>query len=379
MWECGIDGCEYRDDQAQDLLVHQTTAHEPHTCKVCEKSVSRGYFAIRHVFEQHGRDAFEHAYDLSSATIREHEKVVEAIEAETDLHKVTERISAERTGGEAVADMVEPTDQEAGAWQPRTDLLAFGVVLGLLVLAEGLILFQYGDIGILTHVGTITVIVAFVHRSEEPTEQLFQSLLLLPILRIFNLGLPIFTDDPLVFLGTIYLFLLMSTVTVVRSQDLGLTDLGLTWTDAHLVIPGVVIGLLFGVVQYAMGLEHLAYEQTLRNYILLVLTAGILVGFVEEVIFRGLVQRWTVDLLGQWPAIVVVSALFGFMHSIWLAPMDIVFAGVVSVFLGWTYSTTNNMWFITSVHGMINVGAFLLAPLYGATVVDIITAVPYIG
>jgi len=68
--------------------------------------------------------------------------------------------------------------------------------------------------------------------------------------------------------------------------------------------------------------------------------------------------------LGQWPAISGVSVLFVFMLSIWLAPMDIGIACTVSIFLGWIYATSRNMWFITGIHAMINITAFLIAPLY---------------
>lgn len=376
MWQCGIDGCEHHEERGEDLLVHQATAHESHTCQVCGEPIPRGYLTIRHVFEEHGRTAFADAYDLDAATIREQETILETVETELDVKAAIERISTDRNDGaeEAVA-----TDSETGRWQNRTGLFAFGVIAILLLLAEGLILFQHGDLGLVVHAVTVAVLVVFVHRSDDHTARLFQSLLLLPILRIFNLGLPLFTDDTLVFLGIIYVSLLMSTGIVARSQNLTLADLGLTLWDARLVVPGAVIGLFLGIIQYSLGLEHIGYEPTLRNYILLILTAGLLVGLVEEVVFRGLVQRWAVDLLGRWPAIIAVSVLFGFMHSIWLAPMDIVFAGVVSVFLGWVYAATNNMWFITSIHGMINVGAFLLAPLYGTMIIDILTAVLPLG
>jgi len=243
------------------------------------------------------------------------------------------------------------------------DLLSLTAVASLLLLGETLILFQYGDFGLVLHAVTIVVLVVLVNRNTEPAALLYQSLLLLPVLRIFNLGLPIFTHDALVFLGVIYTFLLLSTWLIVRSQDLSIETLGLGQEELPLAIPGIFIGLVLGVAQYFLGLEELAYQPTLRNYVLVVITTGLLVGLVEELIFRGLVQRWMDAVLGRWPAILGVSLLFGFMHSVWLAPMNIVFAGTVSIFLGWAYAETNNLWFITSIHAMINVAGFLLAPL----------------
>ena len=261
------------------------------------------------------------------------------------------------------------SDQRA-AWarfSPRFDFeggFAFVVVAILLLTAETLILFRYGDIGLLVHTLTVITLILFVYQFEDPVALLFQSLILVPILRIFNLGIPTFTDNSLVFLGIIYLFILMSTWQIVRSQDLSLNDLGLTVSDARRFVPGMVIGAGFGLIQFFFSLEPLQYEPNIKNYVLVILVTGLLVGFVEEVIFRGLIQRWAGEVFGQWPAIIGVSVLFGFMHSVWLAPMDIVFAGTVSIFLGWIYATSRNMWFITGIHAMINITAFLIAPLY---------------
>lgn len=246
----------------------------------------------------------------------------------------------------------------------RADFVPFAVVSSALLIAESLILFRFGDLGLVLHGFVTLLLIWLIQRAEKPSSLLYQSLLLVPVLRVFNLGLPIFTDDSLVFLGVIYVFLLMSTWMIVRSQNLSLDDLGMTWDKAELIIPGMVIGLVLGVIQYILALESLTYDPTIRNYILVVLTTGLLVGFVEELIFRGLIQRWVSQVFNDWIAIIGVSILFGFMHSVWLAPLDIVFAGVVSVFLGWAYASSNNLWFITSIHAMINVGGFLLAPLF---------------
>jgi len=246
----------------------------------------------------------------------------------------------------------------------RGDVVPFAVVSGALLLAESLILFRYGDVGLVLHGAVTLLLIWLIQRTEEPSSLLYQSLLLVPVLRVFNLGLPVFTDDSLVFLSVIYVFLLMSTWMIVRSQDLSLDELGVTWDKAGLIVPGMLIGLILGVIQYFLALESLTYEPTLRNYILVVLTTGLLIGFVEELIFRGLIQRWVSQVFNDWVAIIGVSILFGFMHSVWLAPLNIVFAGIVSVFLGWVYASSNNLLFISSVHAMINVGGFLLAPLF---------------
>lgn len=243
-------------------------------------------------------------------------------------------------------------------------VLASVVAITLLLVAESLILFQFGDYGLLLHALTVALIIGLVYRYDGETGLFFQSLLLVPVLRVFNLGFPPFTDNPLVFIGVVYVSLLLSSIIIVRSQELSLSQLGLTRSNARLILPGAVLGLGFGGVQFILSLEPLEYAPSLQNYALAIITTGILVGLVEEIIFRGLLQRWATSLFGRWTSIIAVSILFGFMHSVWLAPMNIVFAGAVSVLIGWIYAETNNLWFIASIHANINVGAFVVFPVF---------------
>ncbi|SFF91685.1 hypothetical protein SAMN04488063_0785 [Halopelagius inordinatus] len=88
LWKCGIEGCEGRFEDAESAVIHQTTEHERHECKVCGAIVPEGYFAIRHTFEEHSRAEFVRAYDADSSAVREREEVKAAIEEQVDLERM---------------------------------------------------------------------------------------------------------------------------------------------------------------------------------------------------------------------------------------------------------------------------------------------------
>ncbi|MEF8791149.1 MAG: hypothetical protein V5A61_13580 [Haloarculaceae archaeon] len=95
MWECAIEGCGHRAADADDLLVHQATGHAPVRCEVCGTRVPDGYFAIRHVFEEHGRAEYVRAYGTGSEGIKHRQAVREAVEASADLEAVVERVNGD--------------------------------------------------------------------------------------------------------------------------------------------------------------------------------------------------------------------------------------------------------------------------------------------
>jgi hypothetical protein len=94
MWECAIEGCGHRSDAADELLLHQATDHDPVRCEICGKRVPDGYFAIRHVFDEHNRAQYIRAYDGDAEEIKRREAVREEVEGAVDLEAVVERLNA---------------------------------------------------------------------------------------------------------------------------------------------------------------------------------------------------------------------------------------------------------------------------------------------
>jgi hypothetical protein len=94
-WNCGIAGCEREFDSPEDVIVHQTTEHQRHECKVCGTIVPEGYFAIRHAFDEHTRAEYVRAYDADSSDVRAREAVKEDVEENADLQSVVQQLNAD--------------------------------------------------------------------------------------------------------------------------------------------------------------------------------------------------------------------------------------------------------------------------------------------
>ncbi|WP_096390857.1 DUF7565 family protein [Halopenitus persicus] len=92
-WTCGISGCRAAFDDVESAIVHQTTEHQRHECKVCGTVIPDGYFAIRHAFDEHTRAEYVRAYDADSEDVRERERIKETVESTADLQSVVERIN----------------------------------------------------------------------------------------------------------------------------------------------------------------------------------------------------------------------------------------------------------------------------------------------
>ncbi|MGM0398379.1 MAG: DUF7565 family protein [Halobacteriota archaeon] len=98
-WTCAIGGCAASFDDIEALVAHQVTGHEPHRCRVCDEIVPEGFFAIRHVVEEHTRAEYVRFYDANSDDIRLRESLVEDVTAEIDVEALHRRLEADGTDG----------------------------------------------------------------------------------------------------------------------------------------------------------------------------------------------------------------------------------------------------------------------------------------
>jgi membrane protease YdiL (CAAX protease family) len=83
------------------------------------------------------------------------------------------------------------------------------------------------------------------------------------------------------------------------------------------------------------------------------IAVGILPGFTEELLFRGILFRWLEEFGGSWLALLVTSALFGLAHifnpnATWFSSFAI--AVEAGLLLGAAYMLTRNLWLAMGLH-----------------------------
>jgi len=86
---------------------------------------------------------------------------------------------------------------------------------------------------------------------------------------------------------------------------------------------------------------------------------AVLVGFSEEVLFRGLVQPWMQRHMTRFAALVWSNVVFGLLHCITL--LYGVLAGVMGLFLGWLLDVTGERRLLIPIvtHAVYDYAAFL--------------------
>jgi membrane protease YdiL (CAAX protease family) len=125
------------------------------------------------------------------------------------------------------------------------------------------------------------------------------------------------------------------------------------------------LGLLAGFLLFSAVVGVAAFVNVYRitgyggtsNLIFSLITIAILPGFMEELLFRGILFRWLEEFAGSWVALILTSALFGLAHILnpnatWFSSFAI--AIEAGVLLGGAYMLTRSLWMPIGIHAAWN-------------------------
>ena len=161
----------------------------------------------------------------------------------------------------------------------------------------------------------------------------------------------------------IYGPLAAATLMVVRTLGYKREHIGLNvkWSPVQLAV--ALTGLGFGVAEYIiLKPEAMVAGLSLQAVWLPALMFLACTGFVEELMFRGVLQRTAVEaFVGKW-GIVYVSLLFAVLHMGFLSWVDVVFVFVIALFFGWIVKETGTLFGVTLSHGITNALLYLILP-----------------
>ncbi len=239
------------------------------------------------------------------------------------------------------------------------------VYLVAITLAEVITIFYMPVLGIVCHI--VILIAVLLHSAlgfagKDRHRQLVLSLALVPLVRILSLSMPLVNIPQLWWYPIIYAPLLVAAFAVVRTLGYRMEDIGFNFRMFPVQLVVALTGFLFGIAEYLiLAPEAMVAELTWPKIWLPALILLVTTGFVEEVIFRGVLQRTAVAAF-QWWGIVYVSLLFAVLHMGFLSWLDILFVFAVSMFFGGVVKKTGSLLGVTLAHGITNILLFLVMP-----------------
>jgi len=84
-------------------------------------------------------------------------------------------------------------------------------------------------------------------------------------------------------------------------------------------------------------------------------------GLAEEFVFRGVLQKVSMDVLGS-RGLALVTVIFAVLHVGYRSVADVIFVFGVALMFGWVVESTRSLLGVTLAHGLTNVVLFLIMP-----------------
>ena len=220
--------------------------------------------------------------------------------------------------------------------------------------------------GIILHVILITALVINSTLTKSVKfSYLLQAMILLPLIRIMSLSIPVMELEPLYWLILMSVPVLVAVWMLMQSQCLSKKMVGLNTRNLPLQLLVGLTGLGFGFVEYLI-LQPAALVSNLSP--VSVIFAGSIVmistGLLEELVFRGIIQRNAENIMGKIWGIIFTSLLFVGFNISWNSPLDLIFIFGVSTCYGYIFQKTRSILGISISHGLCNVVLFIILPFF---------------
>ncbi len=219
-------------------------------------------------------------------------------------------------------------------------------------------------VGIIYHVVILAALI--VHSSlveESVMRKLLLVLSLAPLTRIMSLSMPLAQVSLVYWYLIIYPPLFLAAWVAMRRLNFRAREVGLNVNRLPLQLLVALSGVIFGVVEYLVlrPPEPLLSELTWGGVLLSIFAVGVATGVVEEFVFRGVIQRASMEALGRW-GLPYVAFLFAILHLIHQSAVDIVLVFAIAMFFGWVVNKTGSLLGVTLSHSITNIILYLVLP-----------------
>jgi uncharacterized protein len=241
--------------------------------------------------------------------------------------------------------------------------MLFIIYLLLIGAAEAITVYGNPIWGTVVHIAVfVGLLVHSTFERRKINQHFLISLSLVPLVRIISLSMPLASVPRAWWYPIIYAPLLGAAIVVTRLLGYNREDVGMTFRFNRIQLLVAIAGFGLGFVEYlVLRPEPLISELTWQSFWLPALIFFIAVGFVEEYIFRGVLQRTSSQVMGLW-GIVYTSALFALMHMGFYSWLDVIFVFGIALFFGWSVKKTGSLVGVTLSHGFANIVLYLIAP-----------------
>ena len=193
------------------------------------------------------------------------------------------------------------------------------------------------------------------------------ALTLVPLIRILSLVMPLSHFPRILWFIIIGVAVYLALFILLSHQGINLNEINIQLpTKKHIPIEiGIILlGMPLGIIEYyILRPTPFIDALSLENLIIGILILFIATGLMEELIFRGLLQNKSIDILGAWPGIFFVTLIFAALHIGNLSLLDVTLVFCIGGLYAVVVKTTKTIIGVSISHTIVNIFLFIICPL----------------
>ena len=194
-------------------------------------------------------------------------------------------------------------------------------------------------------------------------QRIFLTLAFAPLIRIISMSIPM-QEVPMM-----YRYMLVGIPIFIAAIFIGKTghfkrdEIGLTLKNLPVQLLIAPLGIVLGYVEYlVLQPKPLVNEFSLNSILLPAVILLFFTGLLEELVFRGFMQKAFISEFGIWGGLFFVASVFAVLHFGYLSVLDVVFVFCVAVIFGIIAMASKSLVGVTLAHGLTNLTLFLIFP-----------------
>lgn len=195
--------------------------------------------------------------------------------------------------------------------------------------------------------------------------RIYPALMLMPLFRLLNVAMPVFFNLTLYSYSMVYAPMFIPIYFILKDGFVSRSEAGLTFKGFWFYLPlAISVGFALGWGEYnVIHPQVLTTGANIKDVLVLIVTMIFFVGIVEEFIFRSSLQTVLEERLGSIAGLLLASVIFGFMHSGYQLPLELLYVSFAGVIFGLLFWLTKSLPIIALAHGVTNISLFLVVPL----------------
>jgi uncharacterized protein len=194
-------------------------------------------------------------------------------------------------------------------------------------------------------------------------QRIFLTLAFAPLIRIISLSIPM-QEVPMMYrymLVGIPIFI--AAIFVGRSGHFKFDEIGLNLRNLPVQLLIAPLGIVLGYIEYLiLQPKPLVNDFNLNSILLPAVILLLFTGLLEELVFRGFMQKAFISELGIWGGLFFVASVFAVLHFGYLSVLDVIFVFCVAVIFGIIALSSKSLVGVTIAHGLTNLTLFLVFP-----------------